>query len=177
MANGAQGWSAVAASVTAVAIMLVAGVWASPAAGSSPLDRVFFWSFVVFAVGLSELFVLLVVMAIRGHVDLTQVFRDKERVKTPHGASAWERTTLSLSRLQAFLWTLVVMTVFFHRAVRHPEAGIPTIPPEMLLAMGISGAVYLAGKHLSVQHATQELPDEGKGTSAPRAASRTGGDP
>lgn len=147
----------------AVGLMIAAGLWAAPSKAYSPLDRIFYWSFVVFAVGLAELFVLLVVLTIRGKLDLTQVFKDKEQIQ-PDGKDTIEKlkqATVSLSRLQAFLWTLVVMIVFFHAAATHPGEGIPTIPPEILLVMGISGAVYLAGKHLSVQNAAPPPPADG----------------
>jgi hypothetical protein len=49
------------------------------------------------------------------------------------------------------MWTLVVMTVYFHAAVTKPGRDIPTLPPEMLLVMGISAAVYLAGKEANVR--------------------------
>ncbi len=142
--------------VVAVGVMVAAGIWATPEKSMSALDRIFFWSFVVFAIGLAELFVVLIVLTILGKLQLTQVFRDKEHLKV-------KEATLSLSRLQAFLWTLVVMTVFFHSAATHPGEGIPTIPPEILLLMGISGAVYLAGKHLSVQNAAPPSAAKGGG--------------
>lgn len=47
------------------------------------------------------------------------------------------------------LWTLIVMIVYFHEAVsREPGSGLPTIPPELLTVMGISGAVYLTSKQM-----------------------------
>ena len=120
----------VAGCVVAVGLMVLAGLWGAPRTIQSPLDRIFYWSFVVFAVGLAELFVLLIVLTILGRLDLTQVFRDKEHLKLSAKAETLKQATVSLSRLQAFLWTLVVMTVFLHSAATHPADGIPTVPPR-----------------------------------------------
>jgi hypothetical protein len=141
--------------IASVALMLAVGARIDP--GTTRLvDRVLVWSFVVFVVGLSELFVLFVIAAIRGRVDLVQVFMDKvpgEPTATTVGAPA-ELPQISLSRLQVFLWTLIVMIVYFHRVVTNVAAKInelPTIPPELLMVMGISSAVYLTGKGLDAR--------------------------
>ncbi len=46
------------------------------------------------------------------------------------------------------MWTLVLMVVYFHRVVADPENRLPTIPPEFLMLMGISSAVYLTSKRM-----------------------------
>jgi hypothetical protein len=55
--------------------------------------------------------------------------------------------------MQAFLWTLVIMVVWFHKAVLDGHGELPAMPSELLLVMGISGAVYLAGKELATRDA------------------------
>jgi len=68
--------------------------------------------------------------------------------KEAEPANAPETPPVSLSRLQAFMWTLVVMTIYFHRVVKDGANGIPPIPPELLMVMGISGATYLISKNI-----------------------------
>jgi hypothetical protein len=173
--------------VAAVGLMLAVGAKADPGTGKLA-DRILIWAFVVFAVGLSELFVLFVVSAIRGRIDLTRVFLDKlvdvppaqaseapisapalppagsssaiepadpgaEKQPPPprahpSGGGEDSKPTVSLSRLQAFAWTLVVMIVYFHRVVTNETGELPAIPPELLMVMGISGAVYLTSKEM-----------------------------
>lgn len=74
----------------AAAAVVVAGILAAcfashpdPAMGA--LDRVFFFSFVTFATGLAEIFVLFLVMAILGKVDLARAFQDKHNLTTEGG--------------------------------------------------------------------------------------------
>lgn len=204
-------------------------------------DRILVWSFVVFAVGLAELFALFVVLAVLGKVDLPSAFYEKdpdvsvseeaatidatrsaeagsstsndeersasaqERVENLAAESSEGGTTgketasatmtsslrgpdkappaeaasvhqatkvevqvkrrtrpkpaspaVSLSRLQAFMWTLVVMTIYFHRVVKDGENSLPTIPAELLMVMGISGATYLISKNIASSAAAKK---------------------
>jgi hypothetical protein len=118
-----------------------AGFWADPGRGEE-IDRVMFWTFIIFSVGLAELFLLFMGLAVLGGIDLTTIFQDKV-----DGIRA--ARSLSLARLQAFLWTLIVLVTYFHEAVTDGVPGLPTIPAELLLVMGISGATYIASKQIS----------------------------
>ncbi len=129
-----------------IALMALVCWWLDPGTRSSALDRIFLWTFAVFCVGFAELFVFFIAISILGIIDLPKVFEHKEGPPPKSKPSS-----VSLSRLQAVFWTIVVLLVFFHAAVTQPDGVIPTLPPELLLVMGISGAVYVAGKHLSVQ--------------------------
>lgn len=131
--------------------MFVVGVKADPGVKAAVADRILSWSFVVFSVGLAELFVLFVLLAVMGKVDLAQAFQDKQdnQQDKQGAASGRSKAPVSLARLQAFLWTLVVMTVYFHRVVKSEGGDLPTIPPELLMVMGISSAVYLASKGIT----------------------------
>jgi hypothetical protein len=119
-------------------------------------DKVLFGSFVVFAVGLAELFLLLIALTVMGRINLARAFQDKRDLpdsKDDSEAARYVRAvvgrgSVSLSRLQAFLWTLVVLTTYFHRAVTDQSDQLPSIPPDLLLVMGISGAVYLTSKQI-----------------------------
>ena len=160
-------------------------------------DRILSWSFVVFSVGLAELFLLFVVLSVLGKIDLAAAFYDKgpdadppppapgqeaseggedesqpqpaspakappaDPAKKPSGKRRRKQDTppVSLSRLQAFMWTLVVMTIYFHRVVKDENNGLPTIPPELLMVMGISGATYLVSKSIS-SSAAKPKPEE-----------------
>lgn len=158
--------------VTAVGLMLGVGAMGDDTA-KSLVDRVLHWAFVAFTVGLSELFVLFVVAAILGKIDLAQAFMDKavepeptvDKVAAPAaqvadaadpeepaepqpGEPVTSTTRVSLARLQAFAWTLIIMIVYFHRVVSSKTGELPTIPPELLMVMGISGAVYLTSKEM-----------------------------
>jgi hypothetical protein len=169
-----------------------------------PLDRILMWAFVIFVVGLAELFVLLVLLAVFGRIDLGSMFREKEAAgptrqapalpspaggqsgdialqsdqdggKNEGGSASNERSagaagpstppsaeppyvatvtsSVSLSRLQAFLWTLIVLVIYFHEAVRRKLdglEGLPEVPPDLLLVMGISGALYLTSRQMTV---------------------------
>ncbi|HET9233942.1 MAG TPA: hypothetical protein VFP10_07375 [Candidatus Eisenbacteria bacterium] len=129
--------------------MFLFGNYADPGAKYSFVDRVLTWTFVVFAVGSAELFVLLVILSIMGRLDIADAFRDKI------GTDAGKSPAVSLSRLQAFLWTLLVMIVFFHRVVKNGSENLPTIPVELLMVMGISSAVYLTSKEMNRKAAEQ----------------------
>ena len=176
--------------VTAVGLMLAVGAKADPG-GKEFVDRILIWAFVVFTVGLSELFLLFVVAAILGRIDLSQAFLDKslEQPQTPVSTTVTDTDAptaaeaipvdpaapagpaaagVSLSRLQAFAWTLVVMIVYFHRVVASRGSGeLPTIPAELLMVMGISGAVYLTSKQMrsnaEVDLAAANKPDKSGG--------------
>lgn len=121
--------------------ILVIGWWLDPA--TSKADRVLMWAFAVFAIGFAELFLFVVGCAFFGKLPLLDALRDKDPKETSTSPAA------SLSRIQALLWTLVIITLYFHQAVtRGPDEGLPAIPPELLLVMGISSSVYLASKNM-----------------------------
>jgi hypothetical protein len=143
--------------------LMAAAIWWVEASFpiGTPLDHIFRWSFVIFSVGFAELFISFVVLTILGRIDLARAFEDKDGTGSapeppvdggarPYFASMRGRGAVSLSRLQAFLWTLVIVTSYFYKVASRPSDGLPSIPAELLLVMGISGAVYLAGKQTSV---------------------------
>ena len=122
-------------------VIIAVGRWADPG-DNKEVDRIMFWTFIVFSVGIAELFLLFIGLGIFGLVDLTTIFQDKaDGTRTKGG--------LSLARLQAFLWTLIVLVTYFHEAVTDSQPGLPTIPSELILVMGISGATYLASKQIA----------------------------
>ena len=161
------------AALLGIPVVVLALTW--PLVDGGIADRILFCSFVVFAVGLAELFLLLIALAVLGKIQLAAVFQDKENLPLDAGGSKDQesrfvravagRGTVSLSRLQAFLWTLVVMTTYFHRAVTHQGEGLPSIPADLLLVMGISSAVYLTSKQMGVQ---RQMAPTATGRSAPR---------
>jgi hypothetical protein len=156
----------------AIGGVLLAEWWADPGKEASPVDRIFLWAFVAFAVGLVELFLLFVGLAVLGRIDLPSVFEDKDgQLTVDHDDSEPRfvravagRGSVSLSRLQAFLWTLVIMVIYFHKAVIDGHGTLPSMPSELLLVMGISGAVYLASKDIAARDGTTTIVQ-----SAPRA--------
>jgi hypothetical protein len=148
--------------ILAIAGIVVAEIWADPGANASSVDRIFSGAFVAFAVGFVELFIAMIALVILGRIDLPKVFQDKDGPvavgDNPDGEPVFVHAVagkgaVSLSRMQAFLWTLVIMVVWFHKAVLDGHGELPAMPSELLLVMGISGAVYLAGKELATRDA------------------------
>jgi hypothetical protein len=129
--------------------------------GAAALDRVLLYAFVAFVVGLGELFLLLILLALYNRINLAAALQDKAHAPhdeddsshkgdNPGGASSAPPPKLgksvSLSRLQALLWTLVLLVLYFHEAVQRRfegRDGLPTVSADMLLLMGLSSAVYL----------------------------------
>jgi hypothetical protein len=148
--------------------MVVIGVLTDPGSRVGPVNRLFFWTFVAFSVGLVELFVLFISLAITGRIDLPKVFQDKEAP----GALDSESVTksVSLARLQAFLWTLVVMCIYFHQAVVNGKDELPPVPPTLLMVMGISSAVYLTSKQMGSSNKQAPATDSPAANEAARAA-------
>jgi hypothetical protein len=142
--------------VSMLGSMFIFGRATDPGSDAPFADRILTWSFVVFTVGMAELFVLFVVLSVIGKIDLAEAFRDKDGKAENTRPSS--KAPVSLSRLQAFMWTLVVVSIYFHRVVRDQSDGLPSIPPELLMVMGISSAVYLASKGIS---ASKTKADEG----------------
>jgi hypothetical protein len=161
--------------ILAILGIVIAEIWADPGGNASSVDRIFSGAFVAFTVGLVELFLAMIALVILGKIDLPKVFQDKEG--PVEGA-------VSLGRMQAFLWTLVIMAVYFHKAVLEGHGELPVMPSELLLVMGISGAVYLAGKELSTRDARAVVHKAGSittagppGGKADPAAARSTADP
>lgn len=127
--------------VVLVAIVLGLVHWKSPGLGIT--ERILLSSFVVFSLGFAVLLLTFVVMAILGRINLAQALEDKPASTKTAG--------ISLSRLQAFLWTLVILTTYFYQAVSNRAEGLPTVPPDLLMVMGISSAVYLTSKNMSAK--------------------------
>lgn len=164
-------------------LMLVAGVLFSMAwaicrlereyGHTNPLfvDKVLLWTFTVFAIGAAQLFVLLILLSIWGRIDLPRVFQDKSEAIT---AVKDATPSVSLSRLQAFMWTLVLMVVYFHRVVADDKNRIPAVPPEFLMLMGISGALYLTSKQMDNTAADKKAEREKGDTAALAKAAITG---
>lgn len=57
-------------------------------------------------------------------------------------------TGVSLSRLQALLWTAIITFAWLYRLMLDP-AEFPTVPTQALVLMGISGATYLGAKSMT----------------------------
>lgn len=172
--------------------VVAAELWADPGKGASSVDRIFSGAFVAFAVGLVELFLALIGLVILGKIDLPKVFQDKDgqlgMEEREDGEPVFVRAVagkgaVSLSRLQAFLWTLVIMVIYFHKAVSDGHGELPVMPPELLLVMGISGAVYLAGKDLATRDAKTVVVHRsdgdlaGKGPEAGKLGGKAAADP
>ena len=66
---------------------------------------------------------------------------------------------LSLSRVQALLWTSVIVFAWLYKLVLDPGE-FPALPAQALLLMGISGATYLGAKSISSRAKTAPR-DEG----------------
>jgi hypothetical protein len=77
------------------------------------------------------------------------------------------------------MWTLIVMIVYFHQAVSNQQSTLPSLPPELLMVMGISGAVYLASKGISTAKAAKppEPPEPGGPVVTPKRDNLEGADP
>jgi len=135
--------------ITAVGLMISVGARTDPGSASTLPDRVLQWAFVVFAVGLSELFLLFVVASILGKIKLANAFSESsDGTRPPPDPKQPPTMVVSLARLQAFAWTLVVMITYFHRVTTNKTGELPGIPAELLMVMGISGAIYLTSKEM-----------------------------
>lgn len=165
--------------VLAILGVVAAELWADPGRGASSVDRIFSGAFVAFAVGLVELFLALIGLVILGKIDLPKVFQDKDgqlgMEEGKDGEPMFVRAVagkgaVSLSRLQAFLWTLVIMVIYFHKAVSDGHGELPAMPSDLLLVMGISGAVYLAGKDLATRDAKTVIVHKTDGDPASKGA-------
>ncbi|RKH10383.1 hypothetical protein D7V97_13870 [Corallococcus sp. CA053C] len=83
---------------------------------------------------------------------------------TPFGVLVNERNLMSLSRVQAVMWTVLVMGGYLTMAISRVKAGTPnsvdiTIPQELWLAMGIS-TTSLLGTPLILSGKRTRTPDE-----------------
>jgi hypothetical protein len=165
--------------VLAILGVVAAVLWADPGKSASSVDRIFSGAFVAFAVGLVELFLALIGLVILGKIDLPKVFQDKDgQLGVEEGADGEPlfvravagKGAVSLSRLQAFLWTLAIMVIYFHKAVSDGHGELPAMPSDLLLVMGISGAVYLAGKDLATRDAKTVIVHKTDGAPAGKGA-------
>jgi hypothetical protein len=90
----------------------------------------------------------------------------------PSASASNSTPPVSLARLQAGLWTTLIMTIYFHRVVKDTTNSLPAIPPELLMLMGISGATYLVSKSISASASTEKKKDakeaEGRGDAKPK---------
>lgn len=100
------------------------------------IDRVAFVMFGFYSLGLVIMLIWTVVQVARGKVELSATLQGV------HSGDA-----ISLSKLQMFIWTLVMVFAWLFRMVRDP-ATFPVLPNQALLLMGISGATYLAAKQM-----------------------------
>src|SRR5262245_24883223 len=71
--------------IVLISVMLagiaVVGVLSGGLERRSSTNFVFFWCFVIFTVGLAELFLLFLWLTVLGKIDLKQAFQDKELLK------------------------------------------------------------------------------------------------
>jgi hypothetical protein len=150
-----------------IAGIVAVGLWAVPGDELTALDRVYYWIFVAFAVGLAELFLLFMGLAVLGKIDLIGALSDKgDQEESSSGIAR-----ISFARLQAFLWTLIILIAYFHKAVIHEGPGLPDLNSNLILVMGVSGAVYLFSKQ---QAASAPAPKQSASAAVPaRAKSET----
>jgi hypothetical protein len=113
-------------------------------AAQSIADWVTLIVFVLYALGLLAMFLGLV----------RQMTRGKSPIRSGPGGG----DGISLSKLQMYLWTLMLAFAWLYQLVKHPGQ-FPQLPNQALLLMGISGAAYLGAKH----SATSRSKDTEKG--------------
>lgn len=100
--------------------------------------------FSLYSLGLLVMFVWTVVSVAKGRIKVFTAVSSSKSVKHPAPAEE-EDGSVSLSRLQMFLWTLVMIFAWLFQLVKHPGE-FPELPNQALLLMGISGAAYLGAK-------------------------------
>lgn len=161
-----DGWDLggkIAAMVTTLGIVTLCVVWAdqgpppdeldASAAAAWTVTRIFGLTFAAFCGGLISLFMYLVIRTVVGELDLAAALRDKAEGAKGTGG-------ISLGRVQAFMWTLIVMTAYFHEVVSDQKTGLPEVPPSLLAVMGISGALYVTSKTLGNRGGSSPPPTE-----------------
>src|SRR5258708_16882394 len=103
MANGNADGQATLRHIILIVAMLagivVVGLLSGGLKRTSSTDFVFFWCFVIFAVGFAELFLLFLWLTVLGKIDLKQAFQDKELLK----AGDQDKPPVSPSRLHPSL--------------------------------------------------------------------------
>ena len=104
------------------------------------IDYIAFGTFVVFCAALVALFLWLVIQVFLGKVQIFSVLSSR-RKKGDTGA-------VSLSKLQMFIWTVVMVFGWLYLLVREPGT-FPELPNQALMLMGISVGGYLGAKQIS----------------------------
>lgn len=140
LSAAAVGWEYKALAAGTLAMLGVVA-WLTTQDKDSWIDWLFVASFAIFAGGFGVLFLYFVYQVIVGKISIHTALL--EHTRAPKDGEV----RISFSRLQAFLWTLVILVVYFHRAVQSHE--LPTLPPELLAVMGISAATYLGSKQIT----------------------------
>ena len=100
--------------------------------------------FVLYAAGLASLFFWLVYRTYRGEIDLLSAI---EAHKPENG--------VSLSKLQIFLWTIVLVFAWLYQLALDPGE-FPELPSQALVLLGLSGATYLGVKQIDANKAEAE---------------------
>lgn len=103
--------------------------------------------FSLYSLGLLVMFVWTVVSVAKGRIKVFTAVASSKSVKQRSAAEEEDEEdgSVSLSRLQMFLWTLVMIFAWLFQLVKHPGE-FPELPNQALLLMGISGAAYLGAK-------------------------------
>jgi hypothetical protein len=92
--------------------------------------------FVLYSAGLASLFFWLVYRTYKGEIDLLSAIAAHK----PDGG-------VSLSKLQIFLWTIVLVFAWLYQLALEPGK-FPELPSQALVLLGLSGATYLGVKQI-----------------------------
>ena len=99
--------------------------------------------FVLYAAGLASLFFWLVYRTYKGEIDLLSAITSRK-----------PGSGVSLSKLQIFLWTLVLVFAWLYQLALEPGK-FPELPSQALVLLGLSGATYLGVKQVDARRAAE----------------------
>ena len=118
--------------------------------------------FCLYSLGLVVMFGWTVRSVYQGRIRVFSAVASRSAGKT---GTDGDDGTLSLSKLQMFLWTLVLIFAWLFRLVKHPGE-FPELPNQALLLMGLSGAAYLGAKQqgIAAERDRQRSKTQGGGT-------------
>ncbi len=100
--------------------------------------------FVLYAAGLASLFFWLVYRTYKGDIDLLSAI-----------ATSKPTNGVSLSKLQIFLWTIVLVFAWLYQLALDPGE-FPELPNQALVLLGLSGATYIGVKQIDTRRAELE---------------------
>jgi hypothetical protein len=102
--------------------------------------------FVLYAAGLASLFFWLVYRTYKKEIDLLSAIETQK----PTGG-------VSLSKLQIFLWTLVLVFAWLYQLALEPGK-FPELPSQALVLLGLSGATYIGVKQIDAKREAESRP-------------------